>query len=139
MEAMFECMYTLNGNNLTDRQIKLRINATIKKHIMRCFGKPNAVPLMLVTELSNTKPLIEEDPRFPVTEVTVDCKMAFCIEDCENNSESVGREFVRMFIDMIPVSKQEHVLSVKTIGFIQIENPMRGYIQADNTIFIQIP
>jgi hypothetical protein len=139
MEAIFKCVYTLNGNDLTDRQIKTRINATMKKHILRCFGKQDAVPLMLVTELTNTNPLVIEDSRFPVTEVTLDCKMAFCIEDCENHPESVGREFVGMFIDMIPVSKQEHCMSVKIKDYIQIENPLKGYIQADNTIFIQIP
>ena len=139
MEAMFECKYTLNGKNLTDKQIKTRINSTLKKHILRCYGKQDAVPLMLVTELENKKPLIEEDARFSNTEVTLDCKMCFCIEDCENNPESVGREFVRLFVETIPTSKTEHMLSVKVNGFINIENPLKGYIQLDNTIFLQIP
>lgn len=136
METEFHAEYVLEGENLSDKTIKSRISKLLQRHVDQCYSNQDRVPLVLISEVVNQKPIIlEKDNK---TKVMTLGSMTMCIEDADDNPKALGKNMTMLFFDSLklPAFRVTNAyLPYKQVG---IKNEMRGYIQLDNSVFIPI-
>lgn len=112
-------------SNKLKKEIEATINIQERFGIAVPYIKTNAVNV----EVTET---IEEQPDNILT-IYADCNTELCFEDCENNPSLSASGIIEGFFISMGGSK-DFIKSASAFD-ICVNNPIKGYIQADNTLF----